>query len=379
MRLPDPLSDLSLMLGRGEPMHENPSQEPGKLAFGTVVRSAPIDRGGELVVLDWEDKKVQSRTPMRPRNPTIGRDPAPRGNARGCRGVRWHREKIIAASYHTLEVYDPRLTLEGALNGKCMVGLHEIDITDRESAWVSSTAIDAAIEYDIETGERLQAHWPREITYFQRNLGVEPLNIDKSTDNRLKFLDPSETDDNSHLHLNAVEEYDRAVFALCNALGVILDLTNESIALKHEGLEGAHNLVITDQGNVIVNGTMERCVQFFSLETGKRLRKIDLTEYKWVRDLIRWKIPSYWGRELATRAGLIDDVVAKPLFVRGLVPFGSSLFVGISPAAILQIDIQSGNLVDAYRYSSDIHVCIHGLDVAPSNEASKSNASEERE
>ncbi|MFB6248429.1 MAG: hypothetical protein ABEL97_07660 [Salinibacter sp.] len=375
MKIPDPLSDLSLMLSGGEPMHEEPSLDPEALVFGTVVRSAPIDKGGELVVLNWAEKTVESRTPMQPRRPTIGRDPAPRGNARGCRGVRWYQQKIIAATYHTLEVYDRRLTLEGALNGKCMVGLHEIDITDRGTVWVSSTAIDAAIEYDLETSERLQAYWPREITSFQRDLGLEPLKIDKSADNRLKFLDPSETEQQSHLHLNAVEEHEGTVYALCNEFGVILDLTNESIALKHEGLEGAHNLVITDQGNAIVNGTMEKCVQLFSLETGKRLTKINLTEYKWVRDLIRWKIPSYWGRQLATRVGLIDDVVAKPLFVRGVVPFGNSLFVGISPAAILQVDPQSGNLVDAYQYSSNIHVCIHGLDAVPPSESSGAAAS----
>ena len=53
----------------------------------------------------------------------------------------------------------------------------------------------------------------------------------------------------------------------------------------------------------------------------------------------------------------------RPLFVRGLDRLGDLLFVGVSPATILCIDEHQGKLVDAYSYSQDVGVCIHGLRV----------------
>jgi len=364
--IPDILQDLTLMFGRGVPEVGGTGEGPNYIAFGTVVRAAPIERGGELVLMNWSEKEIVRKVPIMPRNPTIGDDPNPRGNARGCRGLRWINEQILAATYHTLELYDESLRRTGALNGRLMAGLHEIDLTDRHSVWVSSTAIDAAVEYDLETGEQLRGLWPREMASFQSALNLNPLRIDKSADNRLEFLDSNTTDAGSHLHLNAVEEHDGRVYALCNNPGVVLDLTRKQIALRHDGLQGAHNLKITTDGVAIVNDTTGRAVRFFNLNDGRRIRTIDLTRYQWVRSLIRWQIPSYWGRELATRAGFMDDVVARPLFVRGLAPYGDDLFVGVSPAAILQIHLPTGELVDAYQYSDDVHVCIHGIDVRDS-------------
>lgn len=356
------LRDLSLMLGGGE--RQSPrSTGPSRLAFGTVVRAAPIERGGELVVLDWDEKNVEAKIPIRPRNPTIEEDPNPRGNGRGCRGIRWRDGQLVVATYHTLELYDETLTQTGALNDGLMVGLHEIEDTERNTVWVTSTAIDAALEYDLSDGALRQEFWPRERASLQDALGLEPLNIDKEVDNRLRFLDPSATDDESHLHLNAIDEEGGTVYALFNSYGTVVDLTRGDVVLRDEGLQGAHNLIVTDEGLAIVNDTWGQAVRFYDLDRGSLQRSIDLTRYRWVRQLIRWDIPAYWAKEVAQWMGLIDDSVAKPLFVRGLVRRGDSLFVGVSPAAILQIDWTSGELVDAYRYSSDVHVCIHGLDM----------------
>lgn len=366
---PEPIEDLSLILGKGAPMvseEGSPGDKPSRIVFGTVIRAAPIGEGGELVVLDWEEKEVLETVAVRPRNPTIGEDPDPRGNARGCRGVLWHDEEIIAATYHTLERYDPELRQVGAINGHLMAGLHEIDRTERGTIWVSSTAIDAAVEYDLQSEDQRQVLWPREMPSLQAALDLDPLPIDKSADNRLRFLDTPATETSSHLHLNAVEEHEGTVYALCNSQAAILDLTNERVAIHHKRLMGAHNLRIEEDGTVLVNDTYGRAVQFFDLETGERFRVIDLTQYRWVRNLIRGHLSGYWGRRIAVRMGLMGDVVARPLFVRGLASFGDYLFVGVSPAAILQIDRTTGALVDAYQYSDDIRVCVHGLDVIPS-------------
>jgi hypothetical protein len=359
----DALRELSLTLGGGERQSTSSDSDVGRLAFGTVVREAPIGEAGELVVLDWSRKEIEARGAIRPRNPTIEEDPNPRGNARGCKGIRWWNNRLIAASYHSLEFYDETLTQTGALSDGLMVGLHEIDVTERDTVWVSSTAIDAAVEYNLSDGTRCRALWPREMPALQEALGLEPMAIDKGADNRLRYLEPSATNDESHLHLNAVEEHDGHLYALLNSYGVVVDLTNGTVVLQDEGLSGAHNLTIIEGGLAFVNDTWGMTVRLYDLGQEECCRAIDLTKYRWVRRLIRWEIPIYWGKELVRKIGMIGKSVAKPLFVRGLVRRGDTLFVGVSPAAILQIDWTSGELVDAYQYSSDVHACIHGLEV----------------
>ena len=244
-----------------------------------------------------------------------------------------------------------------------MVGLHEIEGTDRGTIWVTSTAIDAALEYDRATGERCGGFWPREMEGFQEALGLVPLSIDKEVDNRLRFLDPSVTHSDSHLHLNAVEIHDGSLYALFNAHGAIVNLTEEEVVLRHESLQGGHNLELLDDGRAIVNDSFGKAVRILDLNRGMVQRSIDLTQYQWVRERIRWKIPPYWGKEALRKVGLIDHSVAKPLFVRGLSRRGDHLFVGISPASILQLNWKTGELLDAYQYSSNVHVCVHGLDL----------------
>ncbi|WP_263785478.1 hypothetical protein [Salinibacter grassmerensis] len=68
-----------------------------------------------------------------------------------------------------------------------------------------------------------------------------------------------------------------------------------------------------------------------------------------------------WRKEALWKAGGIKGSVAEPLFVRGLARREDTLFIGVSPASILQVDVKTGALVDAYQYSSNVHACIHGL------------------
>ena len=58
----------------------------------------------------------------------------------------------------------------------------------------------------------------------------------------------------------------------------------------------------------------------------------------------------------------LHAVVSRPIFVRGFceTPNGNIL-VGISPAAILELDWKSGELVDFFTYSDAVGVCVHGL------------------
>ena len=156
--------------------------------FGTVVRAAPVSEGGSLCKLDWESKTVTREVPMVPVEPSLHHDPNARGNVRGVRGIQIFNDHIIAADYHTLNVFDRDLNLQRKLTHGLMVGLHETYLQE-SSIWVTSTTLDAALKYRLEDGALEESYWPREMPEFQQALEVEPLLIDKSTDNRQTFLE----------------------------------------------------------------------------------------------------------------------------------------------------------------------------------------------
>jgi hypothetical protein len=329
---------------------------------GTVIRSADVSNGGELIRLDWKNKQIKARVPIFPCNPNLSNDPNPRGNTRGCRGIVHRNGNIIIANYHTLKIFDLNLKHIRDITHKLMVGLHEIDGLPTKRVWVASTAIDAALEFDLDTGELLNQFWPREMPLFQRQLGLEPMVINKSMDNRTKFLGSSHSKHPSHLHLNAVRVWKEQVYALFNHFGVVANLSNGEIMIRDQLLDHSHNLVITDDGIAILNNTFRQKIHFYELKTGKLLNSFDLNRYPWVRKLKH----SAWMKNyinLITKLKPIKSSIARPLFLRGLELYRNKLFIGISPAAILCIDRYSGELLDMFKISNDVRVCVHGLKV----------------
>jgi hypothetical protein len=151
--------------------------------------------------------------------------------------------------------------------------------------------------------------------------------------------------------------------ALFNTFGVIADLTRGSLLVQDPALKDAHNLLITSQGMALVNDTLGRGVRFYDLRTGRLTRVIDLMNYPWVRSLERWAQASNLAKRALQRLRVVRSSIARPLFVRGLDLVGDLLFVGLSPAAVVAIDLASGALAGAYRYSRNVHVCVHGLKV----------------
>jgi hypothetical protein len=349
-----------------------------RVFFSTVVRGAPVQQAGEIVQLDWERKVVTARAKIYPTNPELD-DPNPRGNTRGGRGIAFFNRHILVCSYHTVCLFDPALTPIRDISNSLMVGLHEIyhpENSDR--LWVTATAIDAVLEIDIETGETTRQFWPRERAGFQNELGLTPLEIDKDADNRGRFLSRHHLEHPHHLHLNAVCDWRGELHGLFNAFGAVVNLERESVLIREAALRGAHNLIIREDGVTFINDTLGHSIRIYDLADGALVKSIDLTQFDWVRALVagdptssglvrglaRYPRISQPIHRILTGLNLMPSLPAWSLFVRGLALVGDSLFVGISPASILQIDWQSDKLVDAYTYSQDKHVSIHGLRVA---------------
>lgn len=335
-----------------------------KVYFGSVIRSAPVREGGELVCLDWKTKQILSKVPIFPTNPALDHDPNPRGNTRGCRGISVWKDNIVAATYHTIKFFDFNLDHKRDLSHGLMVGLHEMDIRG-DNVLLSSTAIDAAVEYNLITGELINKYMPREVSIFQDYFDLVPLEIDCDIDQRRNWLAENTTHP-SHLHLNAVAKWGDNDYALLNSFGAIVNLTKPEIVLEDNSLKKGHNLIINSQGLAILNDTSGKTVRFYDLTKRKLIKIIDLNSFYFVRNIAKYQRIKNIFKKVKGKLGTSCGIqVAKPLFVRGLAMDSDHrfLFVGLSPASILCIDWEKRELVDAFNYSSHLVNCIHGLKV----------------
>ena len=330
--------------------------------FGTIVRAAPVREGGSLFKLDWDSKTIVREVPIVPADPALDHDPNARGNVRGCRGIRVLGSDVIAADYHTLNVFDRDLNLIRKVSHPLMAGLHEIEIAG-DSAWVSSTTLDAVLKYRLADGSKEAEYWPREMPVFQEALELEPLPVDKDIDNRATFLDNASFRGPSHLHLNAVCEFRGDVYALFHSKCVVANLTRGTIVIRDANLKHAHNLIMQEPGVVTINDTHRTVVRQYDLASGEQTRAIDIKRMPGIKALV-FRSAMKALREMgisffSTRR----KATARPLYLRGLAMHKDLIFAGFSPATIVCIDGKTGQLVDYYFHSNDARVCIHGLTV----------------
>jgi hypothetical protein len=334
--------------------------------FGTVARAAPVSEGGSLFKLDWERKTLVREVPNVPVEPSLYHDPNARGNVRGVRGIRIHNGEVIAADYHTLNIFDRDLNPLRKLTHGLMVGIHETHL-EGDSIWVTSTTLDAALRYRLADGALETSYWPREMPEFQDSLGLEPLPIDKSIDNRLNYLERASFRGPSHLHLNAVCEFRGDVYALFHSKCVVANLSKGTIVIQDPKLKHAHNLIMEEPGVVYINDTHRTVVREYDLESGQQIRAIDIKKMRGIKSLLL-KSAALAIREMGVSFfGSKRKATAKPLYLRGLSITQDYIFAGFSPATIVCIDKRSGKLVDYFFHSNDMRVCIHGLTAVESN------------
>lgn len=357
-----------------------------KVFFGTVIRAAPLLHAGELVKIDWNTKEVESVVIIRPKNPDILYDPNLRGNTRGCRGIEFIEEQIIAANYHTLEFYTENFEYVKSLSNDLMVDNHEIYLTGKNNILVASTGIDSLLNIDLTTGKLVKAYYPREMEFFQKTFNLEPMDFDKNADNRTIFVDKNVTKHPSHVHLNVGRKWNGDIYALFNSFGAVVNLTKEEVVIQNDDLIGAHNMVFTEEGICFVNNTKDVSIYIIDIKNKEFIKKIDIRDFKWskavekdlkkvdpmqkpsqkfYRFLARSKFFTKVKRKLLPNKHFLkyNTRVAKSFFVRGLDIIEDYIFVGISPASILCINWKTNELVDVYKYTDDIKVAVHGLRV----------------
>lgn len=319
--------------------------------FDTVRRKRPVRDGGEVVKLDWETKRVLATRPLFPENPDILDDPNPRGNSRGGKGILVTPDELFAATYHTILVMDHDLKLLRTITNPLFVNIHEMAF-EKDQIWVASTTIDAAVRVDA-SGQITAQFWPREDHTFRQQLGLFPMTIDKSADNRMLHLHSELGTKPGHIHLNSVIHHGERTFVFLNRFGSLLEIEPEKrVVLRDEALRGGHSPLFLDNGKrLLICASFSRAVLEYDLNSGRRVGMIDLTAFEPVRDwLVRYPSQPF----------------NHSIFVRGLdVVNDRHLLVGVSPAAILEIDLHSRQLIDAFQYSRDVGDAVHGLGHCP--------------
>ena len=314
--------------------------------FTTVVRKAPLKKGGEILRVNWESKQVLSKKNLIPDDPPFN-DPNPRGNGRGGRGICIMNHFLYVAIYHQILKFNKKLELVGKINNNLFVGLHEVAVNN-ETLWVASTAIDAALGIDA-AGNTCGEWWSRENENLKRRFNLEPQNINKKLDNRTLWLRPKEQKGDSHTHLNAVAFYNDQLFVLLNRYGVVYNTVKDRILIEDPSIKGCHNLVFIGD-KLLINDSHGRKIMVYS-DKGFFLKNIRLQYFPEIKK-IHQNVISH------------SPKIAKTLFVRGLCPIEpNKVLIGFSPATIAEIDIEKDRLEDIFQYSTDAAVCIHGLNM----------------
>ncbi len=101
----------------------------------------------------------------------------------------------------------------------------------------------------------------------------------------------------------------------------------------------------------------------FDLTKRTLVDRIEILEFAWARSLMRRARISARIQIALHRVGIAPVRPGRELFVRGLALHKDRLFVGMSPASIMEIDWKTKKLLDAYRYSTNVNACVHGLEV----------------
>jgi hypothetical protein len=345
-----------------------------ELYISTVVRTAPIKQGGELIRFNWDTKTVEARIPIYPEDPEVN-DPNPRGNTRGGRGVALLGDQVLCASYHTLRVFDRDLRELYGITHPLMANVHELVVDPSNGhVFAACTAIDAVLEVDLQKGRIVREYWPREMAGIQGMLGVEPLDFDKREDARIEFVSRPYQKDPSHLHINGVTRWCGETFAFSNAFGAVINLDRGEVVIHDPAIKGAHNLIITDE-DIVINDTVGRKVRTYDRVSGKLKWDFDLLKMPEIAAIKRQSEGTPLMQEIAKlkhtplrkayyKLGLDRAVPALPLFVRGLDIVGDVMLVGFSPATVAMLNRYTGQLLDMHQFSKDVCATVHGLKAA---------------
>lgn len=336
----------------------NSSTQSTKLHVSTVNRCSPIERGGGLLTYQWPAGELIAEQSIAPITPKIEDSPNPRGGIRGARGlVKMADGRLIVSSYHSLILLDLNMTEGKHYSHPLMSGIHAICLSEADKLWITSTSIDVLLEYDLKTQTATQLY---DVTALDsvRDYGVQPRQLDLSQDYRTSadYIMGDST------HLNSVVRTKSRLLVLLNAQGLIVDPIADQVLLQDDNLRGAHDLVYIESENVIAaNDTRKQAILLYDAESLKFKQAIYLNQLKGCPSWIRWTQRSQAiSRQLRSLLKQ-KNPAAVPLFQRGLSYAHGSLFVGLSPATVLELDWKGQQVRQVLRISKEVSDTVYGI------------------
>jgi hypothetical protein len=137
-----------------------------------------------------------------------------------------------------------------------------------------------------------------------------------------------------------------------------VDVAARKVLVKSPSLRGGHNLV-RHLDEYLVNSSPAGDLVRVSLDTGAR--RIPIGRTPAVREKMRIAFARYNAQRQVGR--LIKRLApsSRPFFLRGLAVNGARVFIGTSPAGVVEFDLSMGVVVSLWFFSSNVRESVHGL------------------
>jgi hypothetical protein len=348
-----------------------------RVAVTSIVRhTGPGERSGFLRVLDLDERRILSETPL-PESAFRAIDPNPRGGYRGAKGIGVLPDRLAVANSERVFLFDPAWRLQGDLTHPWLGSIHDL-LAEPEAMWVTCTNCDLLLRLGWD-GQVLERWTWREDRALARALGYRrPPRFDPGTD----YRDPRSTRGSvlSLVQLNAVvRDGDRVLLSFGRivpwttylrkraaaaagrlglspparvpagpsrlpagreagsafALVALAEDRSAKIAYRVEDIAVPNHNLLAAGGHVLYNDT-----------DGGRLVELDL------------------GRRTETRAVVVPG---DPSYARGLAALGGDRYLVGSqrPAAVHVLDLGAGNTVGSVGLSDDDRESVYAVAVLP--------------
>jgi hypothetical protein len=302
----------------------------------------------------------------------------PRGGLRGARGIGVHGDRLLIANTEQIMIFDLSWNLVGKISHPLMAGVHEI-LTEEDGIWVTCASTDLLLKF-AWTGELLTDwEWRRDES-LRAALGFENL---PAVNRALDYRNPDCLRQivSNIVHLNGVS---RGSEGLIVSLGRILSVAEyrklkltrfmgvvgKSVGVKPrqqklsplpastiENSSSALVLLQEDGSTKVLKKIMGlRVPNHNVIETEGCLVYNDTNGNRVVRTSIADK-----GSEMAV------TIPGMPAFVRGMAQLSQHQFLVVSqrPAAIYQVDFQTGDLEPACPLYGHPDETVHAICILP--------------
>ncbi|PKN16429.1 MAG: hypothetical protein CVU66_01050 [Deltaproteobacteria bacterium HGW-Deltaproteobacteria-23] len=216
---------------------------------------------------------------------------------------------------------------------------------DKDGIWVTSTVHDLVLKLSLE-GEVLDTWWGSESELLKGLFGFSSrtlnLEMDFGTENFAEGYDKYCKDERLHINTVCMHKNEVYVFSCWKNSLIRIRPLPEKIVVRDDSLSAPHNGIITDRGEVLINNTMKQTLNVYDLNSGLLIREISTRIFD--EDVSKQFAKAGWQRGLAHLEG-------------------SKYLVGTSPAAVFEVDIESGAIGAVLQIDKDVRHCIHGLAV----------------